>query len=149
MFEKRIVFSLPGMERIAPRANLVYKTDDGGALLADLYLAPASSTPAPIVIFIHGDIPEGFPIKPKDGGVFVSWGQLMAASGVAGVTFNHRMRWNNGFVPGSIAKAADDLRDPIAAVVSRARVGCGDAVGDASARSPRLLTWRMTTTPRA
>jgi acetyl esterase/lipase len=113
MFEKRIVFSLPAMERIAPRANLIYKTADGGPLQADLYLPPGATSPSPIVIFIHGGMPEGMGIIPKDGGVFVSWAQLMAASQMAGVTFNHRMRWNNGFAPGSIEKAADDLADLI------------------------------------
>ena len=113
MFEKRIVYSILGMERIAARANLIYKTADSGSLLADLYLPPTATALSPIVIFIHGGIPDGLTPQPKDWGAFVSWGQLMAASGMAAVAFNHRMRWNNGFVPGSVAKAADDLRDLI------------------------------------
>jgi acetyl esterase/lipase len=113
MFEKRIVFSLPGMERIAARANLIYKTADSGPLLADLYLPPRTTALSPIVIFIHGGIPEGLTPQPKDWGAFVSWGQLMAASGMAAVTFNHRMRFGTGFVPGTVAKAADDLADLI------------------------------------
>ena len=113
MFEKRIVFSLPGMERLSPRANLIYKTVEDGPLHADLYLPPDATAGSPTVIFIHGGMPEGIPIIPKDGGVFVSWAQLMAASRMAGVTFNHRMRWNNGFVPGSVEKATDDLADLI------------------------------------
>jgi acetyl esterase/lipase len=101
------------MEHIAPRANLIYKTADDGPLLADLYLPPDAFAPAPVVIFIHGGVPEGMTPQPKDWGAFVSWGQLVASSGMAGVAFNHRMRWNNGFVPGTIEKAADDLRDLI------------------------------------
>ena len=99
------------MERIAPRANLVYKTADGKPLRADLYLPPGANTPAPIVVLIHGGLPEG--IEAKDGGLFVSWGQLIAASQMAGVTFNHRMRWANGFVPKSLGEAAEDLDDMI------------------------------------
>jgi acetyl esterase/lipase len=113
MFEKRLVFSIPGMERNAARTNLIYKNLDDGPLHADLYLPSAATAPAPIAILIHGGIPEGLAIKLKDGALFVSWGQLMAASSMAGVTFNHRMRWNNGFVPGSIEKASADLRDLI------------------------------------
>jgi acetyl esterase/lipase len=113
MFEKRIVFSLPGMERIAPRANLIYKTADGGPLLADLYSPPKVAQPPPVVIFVHGGIPQGLNPQPKDWGAFVSWGQLMAASGMASVAFNHRMLWDNGFVPGSIGDAREDLRDLI------------------------------------
>jgi acetyl esterase/lipase len=112
MFEKRIVFSLPGMDRLVPRTNLIYKTVADGPLHADLYLPPDAAV-SPTVIFIHGGIPEGVPIVPKDGGVFVSWAQLMATSRMAGVTFNHRMRWDNGFVPGSVEKATDDLADLI------------------------------------
>lgn len=111
MFEERIVFSVPGMERIAARANLIYKTAEDGPLYADLYLPPAATAPAPVVIFVHGGVPDG--VGPKDWGVFISWGQLMAASGIAGVAFNHRMRFTTGFVPGTIEKAADDLRDLI------------------------------------
>ena len=113
MFEKRIVFSLPGMERLAPRANLIYKTTEDGPLHADLYLPPDAAASPPTVIFIHGGMPEGIPIIPKDGGLFVSWAQLIAVTQMAGVTFNHRMRWNNGFVPGSVEKATDDLADLI------------------------------------
>jgi len=113
MFEERIVFSLPAMEHIAPRANLIYETSADGPLLADLFLPPAPPLASPIVIFVHGGVLEGFSTSPKDWGVFVSFAQLMAASQVAGVTFNHRMRWNNGFVAGSVAKAADDLADLI------------------------------------
>lgn len=111
MWEKRIVYSLPAMERIAPRANLVYKNADGKPLLADVYLPPDAKAPSPIAILIHGGLPEG--IEAKDGGLFVSWGQLMAASQIAGVTFNHRMRWANGFVPASLPRASEDLADLI------------------------------------
>jgi acetyl esterase/lipase len=109
MFEKSIVYSLPGMECIAPCEIHIERPKDG-PILADLYMPPNTTRPSPVVIFIHGGIPEGMDVVPKDGAVFVSWAQVMAASGLAGITFNHRMRWNNGFVPGSLEKAADDLR---------------------------------------
>ncbi len=108
MFEKRIVYSLPAMERIAPR-NLVYRDGPDGQQLADLYLPPGTNAASAVVIFIHGGMPEG--VTAKDGGVFVSWGQLMAASGIAGVAFNHRLRWENGYVPASLANAAQDLQE--------------------------------------
>ncbi len=54
------------------------------------------------------------PIAPKDWGQYQSWGEALAASGLAALAFNHRMRWNNGFVPGSIAAAEQDLADAIA-----------------------------------
>ncbi len=111
MFEERIVFSVPGMERIEARAMRIERSAEDGPLHVDLYRPLAATAPAPVVIFVHGGVPDG--VSPKDWGVFISWGQLMAASGIAGVTFNHRMRFITGFVPGTIEKAADDLRDLI------------------------------------
>ena len=114
MFEKRIVYSIPGMERIQARAIRVERSAEVGPIIGDLYLPPNSTAPAPVVIFIHGGIPDGLTPQPKDWGAFVSWGQLMAASGIAGVAFNHRMRFGMTFIPGTVAKAADDLADLIA-----------------------------------
>jgi len=49
------------------------------------------STRRPAVIFIHGGrIPPNLRTTPKDWGAYVSFGQLVAASGFVGVTFNHR-----------------------------------------------------------
>jgi acetyl esterase/lipase len=108
------------MERIGAHAIRIARSAEAGPLLADLYLAQGQSSPSPVVIFIHGGIPDGLTPQPKDWGVFVSWCQLMAASGLTGVAFNHRMRWNNGFVPGSIENASDDLRDLVGYLVESA-----------------------------
>ena len=46
---------------------------------------------APAVLFVHGGpIPSDF-MPPTQWGVFVSYGELAAASGLVGVTFNHRL----------------------------------------------------------
>jgi acetyl esterase/lipase len=108
--EKRIVYSVPGMENIPVRKDLTYKNADGQTLTADVYLpAEDKRTPNPVVILIHGGVPPG--VHPKDWGVFVSWGQLIGASGMAAVTFNHRLLWNNGFDAASLAAATQDLSD--------------------------------------
>jgi dienelactone hydrolase len=120
METNRIVYEIPGMESITPRRDLVYKTADGEPLEADFYLPEKDAgRPHPVVIFIHGAVPKG--VKAKGMAVFVSWGQLIAASGMAAVTFNHRAEWQNGFVEGSLAKAATDLADLIAFVHENAR----------------------------
>lgn len=116
---KRIVYEVPGMEKISPRRDLVYKSADGEPLEADFYLPERDAgRPHPVVVFIHGAVPKG--VKAKDMPPFVSWGQLIAASGMAAVTFNHRAEWANGFVPGSLARAAADLADLIAFVQKKA-----------------------------
>ena len=106
---KRIVYSIPGMERINVRKNLTYKRVDGTELRADVYL-PANSKRTerrPAVIFIHGGrVPPNLRTTPKDWGVFVSYGQLVAASGFVGVTFNHRFyAWE------SLHDSQSDLND--------------------------------------
>ena len=88
---KRIVYRVDGMERIAPQRNLVYRRDNGTDLLMDVY-APLDVSPGtrlPAVMFVHGPIPAEMQ-PPKDWGIFRSYGELAAASGLIGVTFNHR-----------------------------------------------------------
>lgn len=106
----RIVYSPAGDSR-APVRGVVYKKADGVPLEGDLYLPLRS--PAPAILLVHGALPEGIPVAPKDWGQFLSWGEAIAACGMAAFAFNHRMRWNNGFVPGSVAAAEQDLSDAI------------------------------------
>jgi len=77
---KDVALQLPGMHRAAVRRNLVYAP--GRAM--DTYRAPGANRPLPAVLFVHGTGGEG-----KDAGVYVGWGQLAAASGLVGVTFDN------------------------------------------------------------
>ena len=76
-----IALQIPGMHRAAVRRNLVYAAD----LRMDVYRPRGVNRPLPAVLFVHGSGGQDL----KDAGVFVGWGQLAAASGLAGVTFNH------------------------------------------------------------
>lgn len=91
--ERRIVYEILGMDDVTAQRDLVYKTVDNVDLKMDVY-TPAGisgSTPLPGVLFIHGGpIRQNMQPLPKDWGGFISYGQLMAASGLIGVTFNHR-----------------------------------------------------------
>ena len=81
--EKRIVYQVPGMDRVHVQKNLTYKDVAGQSLLLDVYIPaePSPETGHPVVLLIHGG-----PVPPhtavKDWGTFVSYGQLLAASGV-------------------------------------------------------------------
>lgn len=89
----RIVYSVPGMERVKARKNLTYRSVAGDDLKADVYSPPKirRGERLPAVIFIHGGaLPPNLLTKPKEWGVYISYGQLIAASGFVGVTFNHR-----------------------------------------------------------
>jgi acetyl esterase/lipase len=90
---KRIVYSVPGMERVRVLRDQTYGRVNGEDLKADFYSPIRSGRAArrPAVIFIHGGrVPPNLRTKPKDWAVYVSFGQLVAASGYIGVTFNHR-----------------------------------------------------------
>jgi acetyl esterase/lipase len=96
---KRIVYSVPGMARVKVAKNLVYKRVAGEELKMDVYSPPGTSRRVrrPAVVFIHGGrVPPNLLTTPKEWGAYVSFGQLVAASGFVGVTFNHRFyTWNS------------------------------------------------------
>lgn len=108
VLRQRIVYSHPEMETIAPQCDLVYKTLPDRALHCDIYhpQSPARS-PNAAVIFIHGNWPE--PVLPvaKSVGQAVSWAQLVAAHGMAAITFNHRSTQRHT----RVADAASDVAD--------------------------------------
>lgn len=92
MLKKRIVYEIPAMEQTRSLENSVYKTVDGMDLLLDVYypMDLRAGEQRPAVLFIHGLGPAEIVRHIKDSGQYVSWGQLIAASGLIAVTFNHR-----------------------------------------------------------
>jgi acetyl esterase/lipase len=54
---------------------------------------------------VYSDVP----LKPKDRGFYKSWGRLIAASGMAAVTFNQRL----GFPDPNLEQASQDVEDLI------------------------------------
>jgi acetyl esterase/lipase len=86
-----VFFTLPGMDEVEIRKDLVYRGTGDAGLGADVYL-PQGLDPTerrPAVIFVHGDASPEVLKDAKEWGAFVSWGKLAAASGLVGVTFNH------------------------------------------------------------
>ena len=108
---KRIVYSVPEMTRVKVAKNLTYKRMSGEELKLDVYSPPAKQS-RPAVVFIHGGrIPRNLLTTPKDWGAYVSLGQLVAASGFVGITFNHRFyAWE------SLADSQSDVMDLISYV---------------------------------
>jgi len=102
---RRIVSHVHGMERIAPRRDLVYRRENGIDLLMDVYAPPevCSDARLPAVLFLHGPIPADM-LPPKDWGHFRSYGELLAASGLIGVTFNRRFQ-----TPSQLPESQADL----------------------------------------
>jgi dienelactone hydrolase len=75
-----VALQIPGMHQASVRRNLAYAPD----LAMDVYRPRGVNRALPALLFVHGSGGQG-----KDAGVFVGWGQLAAASGLAGVTFDH------------------------------------------------------------
>lgn len=110
-FLQRIVLAAPGMDRAPVRKDLTYKTDGGAVLRMDVYTPPdlARGEARPAVFFVHGGpIPPNLLTEPNDWGIFISHGQLAAASGFAAVTFNHRLYGMDLY-----GTAGTDVRDAI------------------------------------
>ena len=110
MNKKRIVYELPGMDQVRVVKNLAYKTVNEVDLFLDVYY-PADlqdSELRPAVIFVHGLGPDELVKHIKDSGQYVSWGQLITASGLIAVTFNHRSP-NENISLSEVASDVDDL----------------------------------------
>jgi dienelactone hydrolase len=109
MFKMRIVYAVPGMEAVTVHRDLVYRAAGQTELKMDVY-CPADmreGSRAPVVMLVHGG-PIGMPMSPKDWGVFVSYGELLSASGLVAVTFNHRF-----YSPSHLHEAASDVAHAI------------------------------------
>ena len=114
MKELPVVYTLPDMEGAIVRPDIVYKTVDTGDLLMDVYYPEdyEGETRLPAVIFVHGEAAPEDLKNAKDWGQYVSWGQLATASGLIGITFNHRS--SEGLA--KLYDAAKDVDDLIAYV---------------------------------
>ena len=127
MSKMRIVCTVPGMEAVTVRRDLIYRSAGQTELKMDVYF-PADlreRSRAPVVMLVHGG-PIGMPRSSKDMGVFVSYGELLAASGLVAVTFNHRF-----YGPSDLREAAGDVTHAIDYVRDNADLLCveGDRVG--------------------
>ena len=104
-----IVLSVPGMERVRVVRNLPYYTEGELKLDMDVYLPPDldkdERRPA-VILFETGATLD---VKLKDAGIYTGYGRLLAASGLAAVTFNHRVAYG-------LKEGAADARTAIAYV---------------------------------
>jgi len=104
-----VVYRVPGMDKVVVKSDLKYTHVKDPHLLMDVYIPPnlRKGERHPAVLFIHGSVPAGSPAKNM--GVYTSWGRLVAASGMVGVTFTHRL----GYPKPLLAEAASDVSTAI------------------------------------
>jgi len=91
---RTVVYRAPGMDAVAVRRDLEVPAGDGGPMAADLYLPPGATGPLPVVVIVAGYPDPGceraFGCRFKEIGSTVSWGRLLAASGMAAVAYANR-----------------------------------------------------------
>jgi acetyl esterase/lipase len=104
-----VVYRVAGMDKVKVQSNLKYNTVNNPHLLMDVYTPSdvAKDERRPAVLFIHGG--AGAESRPKDWGIYTSWGRLIAASGMVGVTFTHRL----GYPKPLLAESASDVNAAI------------------------------------
>ena len=94
--KRRVVYSIPGMERAVVRKDVVYRTTHAGALTMDVYTPAdgAAGARLPAVILVAGYNDAGYEkmlgVKFKEMAMSISWGQLIAASGMIAVAYTNR-----------------------------------------------------------
>jgi acetyl esterase/lipase len=104
-----VVYTLPRMADVKVLSDLRYAKADDPNLLMDVYLPPglAAGERRPVVLFVHGG--AGSESRPKDWGIYKSWGRIAAASGFIGVAFTHRLGYPKPF----LEESAQDVRDAL------------------------------------
>jgi dienelactone hydrolase len=91
MTRKKVFYEIPGMGAVSVRGGVEYQA----GLTMDLYY-PANSmgTPVPAVLFVIGYPDAGaeamLGCKFKEMESYISWARLVAASGVAAITYTNR-----------------------------------------------------------
>lgn len=127
---KRAVYTVPAMSDVVVRRGLTYRQVGSTKLSLDAY-APPSTSPtsrAPVLMFIHGGpIPSDMP-PATEWGIFQSYGELAAASGFVGITFQHRLHG-----PLEYVTAQYDVAEAIAYVRAHA--------AELGADADRIVLW--------
>ncbi|MGD2114283.1 MAG: alpha/beta hydrolase [Acidobacteriota bacterium] len=116
------------------REDLEYRSDP--ALGLDLHLpAGDGGGPRPAVLFVHGDGPPEYLEGIKSSAQYAGWGRLAAASGLVGVTFDHRS--THGWT--RIAEPAEDVERAVSFVRERS--------ADLGIDGDRLAVWSCSAGP--
>src|SRR5512139_139848 len=113
MVRMRVVLRVPGMDATDVQRDVVYRTAGGQPLRMDVYTPAGPPRTRPAVLLVHGGpIPR---TGAKNMGVFVSYGELLAASGFVAVTFDHRF-----LAPDRLHDASEDVAAAVGYVRSEA-----------------------------
>lgn len=91
---KKTVYEIPGMDAVRLQPDVRYAETDAGPLAMDVYGPTETHARLPVVIFVAGFPDPGFEsfagCRFKETAGYISWGRLVAASGMVGITYNNR-----------------------------------------------------------
>ena len=100
---KEVVCHIPGMDAVRIERDVEYRTTEAGVLTMDLYYPTQEGEPSrraepdariPAVVIVEGYSDVGYEAftgcKFKDTGFCVSWGRLIAASGLVAIAYTNR-----------------------------------------------------------
>lgn len=94
--KKTVVYETPDMDAVTVQQDVEYQSTDVNGLTMDIYYPPEMHSEArvPAVIVVAGYPDPGFQAalgcKFKEMGSSASWGRLIAASGLAAITYTNR-----------------------------------------------------------
>lgn len=84
---KRVVYEIPGMQDVKVRRAVEYKP----TLNMDLYYPTGAEAPLPAAVIVLGypdvGVTSPFGCQFREMGMFISWAELFAASGIVGVLY--------------------------------------------------------------
>lgn len=124
--DRRLALRVAGMDDVQRVGDQAYRDLSGSPdtvmygdrLLFDVFLPAGGDSLRPAVIFIHGGLVAGGTqrVSPKDTlPAYEQWGRLVAASGLVGITFSHRLNTNE-----NVDTAAADVLELLRVVRNRA-----------------------------
>lgn len=94
--QRIVVYRMPDAEAATVRRDVEYAATEAGGRTMDIYYPPAadSESAIPAIVIVAGYPDHGFEkavgCKFKEMGAVVSWGRLIAASGMAAITYANR-----------------------------------------------------------
>jgi hypothetical protein len=142
--KKMVVYDIPGVDTVRARRDEQYSETASGALTMDLYYPSdfASGARLPAIVIVAGFPDPGcqriFGCKFKELGSSVSWGRLIAASGIVAVTYTNREP------AGDVQALLRHLCDNAAAfAIDRSRIGLWASSGHVP-----LALWALMQEPR-
>src|SRR2546426_12395633 len=91
---RKVLYEIPGMDRVDVRRDIEYRTTDAGLLTMDVYRPPdvPEDVRLPAVIFLMGFADVGGPrplgCSAKEMECYISWAKLVAASGLVAIVYS-------------------------------------------------------------